>query len=119
MKLVLIAAAIAAMSTLNVKNNLVGRWESRPSEKGNITGVVFKSDSTYMAYINRKPFTSGVYTLTDGRLSIKEPGCDTGMYKLIFFASGDSLRFQPVTDTCIERARGMSRLILGRVNRGL
>jgi len=99
------------------KNKIVGRWETKPSPKGNITGVVFNSDNTYEGYINKKPFVSGTYSLRRNLITIEETGCNglRAVYKLIFFSHTDSLRFEPISDSCTERKEGMKRTILGRV----
>lgn len=97
------------------ENKLIGRWESKPSEKGNVTGVVFK-DSTFEGYVNKKPFVSGVYKLENDIFSFVDNGCDgkMGVYKIVLFNNSDSLRFEPVNDSCSGRRNGMSRLVLGR-----
>lgn len=99
------------------EDKLTGRWETKPSEKGNVTGVFFKSDNNFEGYINKKPFTSGRYTLEDDVLSFVDNGCDgmKGVYKIIFFSGADSLRFQPIADSCVGRREGMSRLVMGKV----
>lgn len=99
------------------KNKLVGRWETRPSPKGNVTGVVFNKDYTYEGYVNKKPFVSGNYSLRRNTITIEENGCNgvKAIYKLIFFSHRDSLRFEAIADSCIERREGMERTILGRV----
>ena len=101
--------------------DLTGRWETKPSEKGNITGVVFKGDSTYEGYINKKPFVSGTYSFssTDSIITITESSCNgvTGTYKVNFFSNADSMRFTVVQDYCAERREGMQRLVFGRVKR--
>ena len=96
---------------------LTGRWESRPSKNGNVTGVVFKSDNSFEAYVNAKPFVSGKYSLQDSIFTFVDNGCDgkTGVYKTVIFSNGDSLRFEPISDSCSDRRNGMSRLILGRI----
>jgi hypothetical protein len=115
MKLLLIAAAIATVG-LTTADKLTGRWETQPSEKGNITGVVFKADNSFEGYVNRKPFTTGNYTLQDSIFSFTDNGCNgvRGVYKIIFFSQSDSLRFIPISDSCTERKNGMSRMVLGR-----
>ena len=55
-------SALMILSAFIGENKLIGRWESKPSEKGNVTGVVFK-DSTFEGYVNKKPFVSGAYKL--------------------------------------------------------
>lgn len=117
MKSVLILSGFISLSSLFDKDILTGRWESKPSEKGNITGVVFKPDQSYEGYVNKKVFVSGHYNLIEDSLSIIENGCDgkPGLYRLIFFHDGDSIRFEPLEDECIERMKGMSRTILGRI----
>jgi hypothetical protein len=99
------------------KNKLVGRWETKPSPKGNITGVVFNKDYTYEGYVNKKPFVSGTYSLGRNSITIEETGCNgvKAVYKLIFFSHSDSLRFEAINDSCAERKEGMQRTILGRV----
>jgi hypothetical protein len=101
------------------KNMLTGRWESKPSEKGNVTGVVFKADGALEGYINKKPFVSGTYTFNpdDSLLSFVDNGCNgaRGTYKVLFYSNGDSLRCRAVSDSCQPRREGMERLIMGRV----
>jgi hypothetical protein len=101
------------------KDPLTGRWETKPSEKGNITGVVFKNDSIMEGYVNKKPFVSGTYFFngTDSVLSFVDNGCNgaEGIYKVLFFSNSDSLRFKVISDSCVERRGGMQRLIMGRV----
>jgi len=108
-------SAILVLSAFIGKNKLIGRWESKPSDKGNVTGVVFK-DSTFEGYVNKKPFVSGAYKLEDDIFSFVDNGCQgkRGVYKIVFFSDSDSLRFEPVNDSCDDRRNGMSRLILGR-----
>ena len=112
-----ITTVILAFLSSTPKNVLLGRWETKPSVNGNVTGVVFKADSSYEAYINKKPFVSGRYIIKDSLVSIKENGCQdyVGTYRLVFFSHADSLRLVPVTDSCQQRREGMSRTILGRV----
>src|SRR5215467_6612063 len=90
--------------------NLTGRWETRPSEKGNITGVVFKDDSTFEGYVNKKPFVSGryVFNTNDSTLTFNDNGCNniTATYKVVFFSNADSLRFVAINDSCNERRAG-------------
>lgn len=114
---ILIIAALSASTYLKNNDKLVGRWESPVSPKGNITGVVFRNDSTYDSYINKKPFTSGVYRIHDGTITIRENGCGDreGTYQLIFYSNNDSLRFQSIADSCTERMNGMNRLRLGKI----
>ena len=117
MKTILIIAAIVSLNSLKDGDILTGRWESRRSENGNVTGVIFKPDHTYEGYVNKKPFVSGTYTLEDNLITIIENGCDgkKGIYKILLFSNSDSLRFQSVCDSCEERRDGMNRTVLGRV----
>ena len=119
MKTLLIAAALIFSIAKSSNDPISGRWETRPSEKGNVTGVVFKNDSILEGYINRKPFVSGVYHFsnTDSILSFIDNGCNgvKGIYKVTIFSMGDSLRFKAINDSCTERKEGMQRLIMGRV----
>ena len=116
MKTVLMAVAVLMLLSF-ATDRLIGRWETNPSVNGNVTGVVFKSDSSFEGYINKKPFVSGRYTLRDSIFTFTDNGCDgkQGVYKIAFFSNNDSLRFVPVNDSCTERREGMSRLIMGRV----
>ena len=115
MEKLLLYLAIVAVPALVGENRLIGRWESKPSEKGNVTGVVFK-DSTFEGYVNKKPFVSGIYKLEKDTFSFVDNGCQgkRGVYKIILFRDSDSLRFEPINDSCIDRRNGMSRLVLGR-----
>jgi hypothetical protein len=115
MKRIFVSAIFITCLVSNDK--LTGRWETKPSEKGNITGVVFNKDNTYEGYVNKKPFVSGKYSLRRNTIIIEETGCNgtQGIYKLIFFSHSDSLRFEPISDSCTERREGMIRTILGRV----
>jgi hypothetical protein len=116
--LTLIITAIALMlATASGPNPLVGRWETKPSPKGNVTGLNMKADSSFEGFINRKPFVTGTYTYKDSLLSFVDNGCSKtrGLYKVIWFSEGDSIRFEPISDTCTERRNGMSKTIMGRI----
>ncbi len=117
MRTIFISVAIFTLFAFAATDKLTGRWESKPSVNGNITGVVFKPDNSFEGYINKKPFVSGTYAYQDSLFSFTDNGCDgkKGVYKIIFFSNSDSLRFEPVSDSCDQRRNGMSRLILGRV----
>ena len=95
----------------------MGRWESRPSEKGNVTGVVFKADSSFEGYVNKKPFVTGRYSLQDdvftwwttvAMASLPPTGS-------LFSVGADSMRFTPIIDSCERRKDGMSKLVNTRV----
>ena len=107
------------LCSLPAKDKLTGRWESKPSEKGNVTGVLFKPDHSLLGYVNKKPFATGTYTFNpkDSIMSFVDNGCNgaQGVYKILFFCNSDSLKFQVITDSCEERKNGMQRLVLGRV----
>jgi hypothetical protein len=96
---------------------ITGRWQSQPSVNGNVTGVVFKTDSTFEGYVNKKPFVTGKYIFKDDVLTFTDNGCNgaQGVYKIVFFSNQDSLRFEAISDACVERQQGMTRLIMGRV----
>lgn len=121
MKIVSILCTITAFFVFAVIDPLTGRWETKPSAKGNVTGVVFKNDSILEGYVNKKPFTSGIYRFSskDSILSFTDNGCNgaEGVYKVIFFSTGDSMRFKAIYDSCTERRDGMQRLIMGRVKK--
>jgi hypothetical protein len=119
MKMLFIAFVLIAFITPN--DALTGRWESKPSDKGNVTGVVFKQDSVMEAYVNRKSFASGIYHFSekDSVLTFTDNGCNgaKGIYKILLFSNGDSMRFKAIYDSCTERKQGIQRLVLGRVNK--
>ena len=111
--------AFAMFFVLPEKNMLTGRWESKPSEKGNVTGVVFKAGNILEGYVNKKPFVSGTYNFNqpDSTLSFVDNGCNgaRGIYKVLFFSNSDSLHFKVISDSCEDRKNGMLRLVMGRV----
>ena len=117
MKTLLTVAVMLFVFT--AKDPLLGRWESRPSPKGNITGVVFKEGNIMDAYINRKPFASGTYHFNpaDSIFSFTDNGCNgvMGIYKMHLFSNGDTATFELIKDDCKERAHGMVSLVIGRV----
>ena len=117
MKLIFVAAYFVLLSFTSA-DKLTGRWETKPSGNGNVTGVVFKEDGSFMAYVNKKPFVSGNYTVADSIFTFTDNGCMgmPGVYKLIFFSNSDSLRFEVVNDDCTDRREGMLRTVLGKVN---
>lgn len=117
MKIVLISAVAMMIAFLSGEEKLTGRWESPRSEKGNVTGVVFKADSSFEGYVNKKPFVTGRYSLQDDVFTMVDNGCDgkSATYRITFFSNADSLRFTPISDSCDGRKAGMSRLVLGRV----
>jgi hypothetical protein len=117
MKTLAISLIIMTIFSFPVKDKLTGRWETRPSQKGNVTGIVFKEDKSFEAYVNRKPFASGKYTLQDSVFTFTDTGCEgkPGTYIPVFFSGNDSLRFEVVSDSCLERQNGMKHIVLGRV----
>lgn len=117
MKIFLLIAIVITLAAFISEDYLTGRWETKPSNKGNVTSVVFKPDNTFEGFVNRKPFASGKYTLKDSIFTFTDNGCGgtVGEYKCILFGNGDSIRFEFIRDTCLERKQGMSRIILGRV----
>lgn len=117
MKILLISVAALLYAWTAGEDTLIGRWESPRSDKGNVTGVVFKTDSTFEGYVNKKPFVTGKYTLENDVFTMVDNGCDgkPGSYRVIFFSSNDSMRFEPISDSCVGRRNGMSRLVMGRV----
>jgi hypothetical protein len=117
MRTIIFVSITIALAAFISEDFLTGRWETKPSPKGNVTSVVFKPDNTFEGFINRKPFTTGKYTLKDSIFTFTDNGCGgaEGVYKLILFSKGDSVRFEPISDTCVERKNGMSRTIMGRV----
>jgi len=110
---------MAILFSITTKDTLTGRWESKPSEQGNIIGVVFKADNSFEGYVNKKPFASGTYTFNpvDSIFSFVDNGCDgrRGIYKIMLYSNSDSLRFEPLSDSCEARKSGMLRLVMGRV----
>ena len=118
MKTLLISAAIMIILAFTSSDTFTGRWESI-SETGTITGIVFKPDTSFEGYINKKPFVSGTYTYTpeDSVFSFVDNGCDgmRGIYKIKFYSGVDSFRFEFVSDSCTQRKEGMQRLRMGRV----
>ncbi len=88
--------------SITTKDTLTGRWEGKPSEQGNITGVVFKADNSFEGYVNKKPFASGTFTFNpaDSMLSFVDNGCDgmRGIYKIMLYSNSDSFRFKPISD---------------------
>lgn len=117
MKTILAFAVATLLLSFAFADTLTGRWQTKPSAKGNVTSVVFKHDNTFEGYINKKPFTSGTYAVQGDTLTFTDNGCLDlrGTYKLIFFSNADSLRFEAISDSCTERKGGMERTVLGRV----
>lgn len=117
MKTILVSVFAMALYSCPAKDKLTGRWETKASENGNVTGVVFKEDNSFEGYINKKPFVTGSYTMKDDVITMVDNGCDgkTAIYKVIFFSNADSMRFQHISDSCEGRRNGMTRLVMGRV----
>lgn len=113
----MISAIALAAFALYPADKITGHWESPVSPNGNVTSVVFKTDGTFEGFVNRKAFVSGQYHFENDVLSFTDNGCEgkKGVYKMIFFSKNDSLRSEAISDSCIERREGMSRLVLGRV----
>lgn len=116
MKTVLYAVIALTLFSAPAKDKLTGRWESI-SPTGNITGVVFKEDNTFEGYINKKPFTSGTYSLTDSTFAMQDNGCQghVGNYRIHFFSNNDSFRLQLIDDPCTPRGNGSNGRRFGRV----
>ena len=117
MKTMCVSATVMLLLFLYSEDKLTGKWQSKPSVNGNVTGVVFRTDNSMVAYVNKKPFATGKYKFIDDIISFTDNGCEgkSAEYKTIFFNGGDSLRFEAIMDSCDERRQGMSRLVLGKV----
>ena len=100
MRIYLISFFVLAAMAFTVNNPIVGRWETKVSEKGNVTGVVFKANYEFEGYVNKKPFVSGTYSVDGKVLSFVDNGCEgkRGTYELIFFSNSDSLKFKAIED---------------------
>ena len=117
MKTLLTAAIIFSVVSFTITDELTGTWETKPSPKGNVTRILFKGDNSFDGFVNKKPFVTGTYTLNDGIFSFTDNGCDgrKGIYKIVFFSNSDSIRFEPIEDSCEQRRNGMIKTVLGRV----
>jgi hypothetical protein len=117
MKTIIISATAIAAFLSTGNDSLTGKWQSQPSVNGNTTSMLFKPDNSFEGFVNRKPFVTGNYILTNDTFSFVDNGCDgkQGTYKLQFFSNKDSLRFKVIEDECTERKEGMLRLVVGRV----
>ena len=117
MKRIIAFSLIITFFAFAPKNKIAGRWETKPSPKGNVTSVLFNKDNTHEVFVNKKTLTSGTYNIRRNIITFEETGCDGAKaeYKLIFFSNSDSLRFELVSDTCTPRRNGMLRTVLGRV----
>ena len=100
-------------------NPLIGKWETKPSDGGNVTAVMFKDNNQFESYKNNSPYINGSYTVKGKVLSITDDRCGdiTGTYELIFFSNSDSLSFQAIEDDCGGRKFAIENTILGRVKK--
>jgi hypothetical protein len=119
MKIYSIIILMISITAFGDPNPLLGKWETKPSDGGNIRGVIFKDNNIFESYFNSMPHTSGSYTVKGNVISIKDEKCDdiTGSYELIFFANSDSLRFNAIEDDCGQRKFAIETTILGRVKK--
>lgn len=76
MKTIFFSALITLILSFTSAGTLTGRWETKPSVNGNITGVVFKEDGSFEGYVNKKPFVSGTFTLEDDLFTFTDNGCE-------------------------------------------
>ena len=117
MRFFLILLFMIALMAFTVNNPLIGKWETKPSEYGDVTGVVFKASNEFESYRNNTPYISGIYTVKGKVVEITDNGCgfEAGTYEFIFFANSDSLRFKAIDDGCERRKNAIESTILGRV----
>jgi hypothetical protein len=118
MKMMLIPAALIVLCSFMAPDKLIGRWE-RKTASGNVVGVWFKPDNTFEAFINKKAFVSGTYTLNGNIYTNVDNGCPDirGVYKITFFSNDDSMRVELIVDSCLERGKGMNGNVYGRVKK--
>src|ERR1044072_5035804 len=104
----ILAGMIISLFALATGDDIVGKWETTPSPTGNAFGVNFKTDGSFEMYQNRKPFGSGHYTFSKDTFRFTDNGCDgkPGVYKINFFSNKDSLRFEAISDSCVQRREG-------------
>ena len=56
MKALIISLATILFFAFTSEDMLTGRWETKPSEKGNVTGVIFRADNSFEAYVNKRNY---------------------------------------------------------------
>jgi hypothetical protein len=124
MKLLLSVSFILLAQYLTTADpDITGVWESR-GRSGNIFGLTLNKDGTFSTYVNRKAFTSGNYSFTDGMLTVvEENGCTDSVgakikavYKAVFFVT-DSIRLEVVSDLCDPRRQAVDGSRYGRVKK--
>lgn len=98
-------------------HNLEGEWDAHLAYKGKpyvVTGR-FKENGTYDAFIDGKLIVSGRYRTVGDSAYFKDGNCNMdyeGLYQLVYYQ--DSVRFDVLEDTCMERVRGSSGLAMKR-----
>lgn len=124
MKLIFLLLAFLSLNFYTQPDpDIAGIWESKGTT-GNVGGLNLKKDGTFASYVNKKAFTSGRYTYTNGLFSFTEDnGCTnpTGgkikaVTKLVFFAQ-DSFRIEVVIDSCEGRRKAVEGSRFGRVKK--
>jgi hypothetical protein len=124
MKLILsISIVLLTQYLVTADPDITGVWESR-GRTGNVFGLTLNKDGTFSSYVNKKAFTSGKYSFSDGILTVvEENGCTDSVgakikavYKPVFFVV-DSMQIDVVSDLCDARREAVNGSRYGRVKK--
>lgn len=121
--LVILAAIIfftscASSVTKEPEHTILGNWDAHNNFQGKpfVLEARFKPGGDYDAFDNGKPFVTGKYRTAGDTIYIKDGLCNMayeGVYKLTYYK--DSLRFNVIEDTCMQRRNGSDGLALARI----
>lgn len=100
------------------EHTLLGNWDSHSMYEGNpfVLEARFKPSGDYDGFGNGKHFVTGKYRLAGDTLFLKDALCNLdyeGVYTLTYFK--DSIRFDVIEDTCMQRNNGTNKVAMGRI----
>ena len=116
---VMIFCASCRSSTMKQpKHDIVGKWDAHNTYQGKsyVLEARFKPGGDYDGFGNGKHFVSGKYRLAGDTIFFKDGLCNMayeGAYTLTYFE--DSIRFNVIEDTCMQRKNGSDKVAMGRI----
>ncbi|WP_439695965.1 hypothetical protein ACFGVS_24655 [Mucilaginibacter sp. AW1-7] len=117
---VLVVLLFSVIAFTNDTNPLVGKWEYSTTSQGQPFKLlaIFRANSTFDGFINKKEFVSGTYHMKHDTMYISDPTCNAkyeGIYKVQFLGQLDSLRFHVIQDTCTGRREGTDGFLFKKI----
>ena len=115
---IIFCTSCASSTPKESERTILGNWDAHETFEGKafVLEARFKPGGDYDGFGNGKHFVSGKYRLAGDTIFFKDGLCNMayeGAYTLTYFE--DSIRFNVIEDTCMQRKNGSDKVAMGRI----